>query len=105
MGANLQNYMANGAEKGYQAKKQEFKQAQRKHQSDSRFGQTSTRLGGLTPDQVGSAPKPLELGKGFIGDFRRRLARRDGIPVEEPRFGRKVLKSGLGFGGANAKLG
>ena len=106
MGANLQSFMADGMRKGYQARRQEFQQSQRQHQSKSKFGQTSTRLGGLTSEQIGDAPQPLKFGRGILGDYARNMAARDGIPVEEPRFGaRSSRRRGLGFGGDNAKLG
>jgi len=36
--------------------KANFSKAQKQYNSRKRFGQTSTRVGGLTPEQIGEAP-------------------------------------------------
>ena len=41
---------------GAAARRADFAMAQKQYDSRKRFGQTSTRTGGLTPEQIGEAP-------------------------------------------------
>tara|TARA_R100000951_G_C2571874_1_gene159011 strand:+ start:428 stop:709 length:282 start_codon:yes stop_codon:yes gene_type:complete len=93
MGGRTGKYFGEQAKANYSASKAEFRQAQKQHQSKAKFGKSATRLGGLSQDEIGSAPT-MQFSEGFIGNFERALD-----PNEQER-----KRAGLGFG-SSAQLG
>ena len=56
MGARTRDSLLGQTQEKQAARRADFAQAQKQYESRKRFGQTSTRTGGLTPEQIGDAP-------------------------------------------------
>lgn len=66
MGGRTGDFLSGRTKEQQAARKADFAQAQKQYDSRKRFGQTSTRAGGLTAEQIGEAPvmeDPLDIYK------------------------------------------
>jgi|14BtaG_2_1085337.scaffolds.fasta_scaffold83400_2 hypothetical protein len=88
MGGRAGEFYKEKANANYSANKAEFRQAQKTYQSKMKFGQSDSRAGGLSQDEIGAAPT-MKFSQGLLGAAERTLA---GSPEEEEK------RKGLGFG-------
>ena len=101
MGGRAGEFYKEKANANYSANKAEFRQAQKTYQSKMKFGQSDSRAGGLSQDEIGAAPT-MKFSKGLMGDFERALSPEyQGMSLKDRRLDKQERKrAGLGFGGA-----
>jgi len=97
MGGRAGEFLKEKSESNYAANRTAFNQRQKIFQSKMKFGKSSTRVGGLSEAQIGSAPT-MQFSQGYIGNMERELS-----PYEDKPESRR--RGGLGFGTKSTLLG